>query len=97
MSCALPVGTKNSGGREWDHHVRRLAVSALIAVIVLQPAFHLLRRPLTGVGWFQLTGAVVLAGLAERVRYLGGDLAAGTVQPHGFRLRVVVPFGSEAS
>jgi two-component system, NarL family, sensor histidine kinase DesK len=32
-----------------------------------------------------------LAGLAERVRILGGELAAGTVEPHGFRLRVVVP------
>jgi two-component system, NarL family, sensor histidine kinase DesK len=32
-----------------------------------------------------------LAGLAERVRSLGGELAAGTVEPQGFRLRVVVP------
>ena len=32
-----------------------------------------------------------LAGLAERVRRLGGDLAAGVVEPHGFLLRVVVP------
>jgi two-component system, NarL family, sensor histidine kinase DesK len=32
-----------------------------------------------------------LAGLAERVRSLGGELAAGTVDPQGFLLRVVVP------
>jgi two-component system, NarL family, sensor histidine kinase DesK len=32
-----------------------------------------------------------LAGLAERVRALGGEIAAGSVPPHGFRLRVVVP------
>jgi two-component system sensor histidine kinase DesK len=32
-----------------------------------------------------------LAGLAERVRSLGGELAAGAVEPPGFLLRVVVP------
>jgi two-component system sensor histidine kinase DesK len=32
-----------------------------------------------------------LAGLAERVRSLGGELAAGAVEPQGFLLRVVVP------
>jgi two-component system sensor histidine kinase DesK len=32
-----------------------------------------------------------LAGLAERVRGLGGDLAAGPLQPRGFRLRVTIP------
>jgi two-component system, NarL family, sensor histidine kinase DesK len=32
-----------------------------------------------------------LVGLAERVRILRGELAAGTTEPHGFRLRVVVP------
>jgi two-component system sensor histidine kinase DesK len=32
-----------------------------------------------------------LAGLAERVRRLGGELAAGVVEPQGFLLRVVVP------
>jgi two-component system sensor histidine kinase DesK len=36
-------------------------------------------------------GGSGLAGLAERVRSLGGDLAAGTTEPHGFRLRVAVP------
>jgi two-component system, NarL family, sensor histidine kinase DesK len=35
-----------------------------------------------------------LAGLAERVRDLGGELAAGAIEPHGFRLRVVVPVGA---
>jgi two-component system, NarL family, sensor histidine kinase DesK len=38
-----------------------------------------------------------LAGLAERVRSLGGELAAGSVEPRGFRLRVVVPLASQAS
>src|SRR5215472_3486303 len=46
---------------------------------------------------FRLTqprpGGSGLAGLAERVRSLGGELAAGTVEPQGFRLRVVVPTG----
>jgi len=32
-----------------------------------------------------------LAGLAERVRILGGELSAGTTEPQGFSLRVVVP------
>jgi two-component system, NarL family, sensor histidine kinase DesK len=32
-----------------------------------------------------------LVGLAERVRSLGGELAAGAVEPQGFRLRVAVP------
>lgn len=39
------------------------------------------------------SGGSGLAGLAERVRSLGGDLAAGSVEPRGFRLRVVVPLG----
>ena len=34
---------------------------------------------------------VRLAGLGERVRQLGGKLAAGPVRPRGFRLRVSVP------
>jgi two-component system, NarL family, sensor histidine kinase DesK len=37
-----------------------------------------------------------LAGLAERVRSLGGEIAAGTVEPHGFVLRVVVPLTPQA-
>src|SRR5215469_946051 len=41
-------------------------------------------------------GGSGLAGLAERVRSLGGELAAGTVEPQGFRLRVVVPIGPQA-
>jgi two-component system sensor histidine kinase DesK len=40
-------------------------------------------------------GGSGLAGLAERVRSLGGELAAGTVEPQGFRLRVVVPTGHQ--
>jgi two-component system sensor histidine kinase DesK len=32
-----------------------------------------------------------LAGLGERIRQLGGELAAGPVQPHGFLLRVSIP------
>jgi len=41
-------------------------------------------------------GGSGLAGLAERVRGLGGELVAGGVEPHGFRLRVVVPPGPHA-
>jgi two-component system sensor histidine kinase DesK len=37
-----------------------------------------------------------LAGLAERVRALGGELAAGAVDGRGFLLRVVVPLSPEA-
>jgi two-component system, NarL family, sensor histidine kinase DesK len=40
-------------------------------------------------------GGSGLAGLAERVRSLGGELAAGAVEPQGFRLRVMVPLGSQ--
>lgn len=42
------------------------------------------------------SGGSGLAGLTERVQSLGGELVAGTVEPHGFRLRVVVPLGSPA-
>ncbi len=38
-------------------------------------------------------GGSGLAGLAERVRSLGGEVAAGAVEPRGFRLRVMVPLG----
>jgi two-component system, NarL family, sensor histidine kinase DesK len=38
-----------------------------------------------------------LAGLADRVRELGGEIAAGAVRPHGFQLRVVVPLRPQAS
>jgi two-component system, NarL family, sensor histidine kinase DesK len=37
-----------------------------------------------------------LAGLAERVRGLGGELAAGALEPQGFLLRVVVPLRPQA-
>jgi two-component system, NarL family, sensor histidine kinase DesK len=37
-----------------------------------------------------------LAGLAERVRGLGGELAAGAVDGRGFLLRVVVPLSPQA-
>ncbi len=37
-----------------------------------------------------------LAGLAERVRSLGGELAAGSVEPQGFLMRVVVPLAQQA-
>jgi two-component system sensor histidine kinase DesK len=36
-----------------------------------------------------------LAGLAERVRSLGGEIAAGAVEPQGFLLRVVVPLSAQ--
>jgi two-component system sensor histidine kinase DesK len=38
-----------------------------------------------------------LAGLAERVRALGGDLSAGQVRPCGFRLRVTIPISGRES
>lgn len=41
-------------------------------------------------------GGSGLPGLAERVRDLGGELAAGTTEPHGFLLRVVVPLSPPA-
>jgi two-component system sensor histidine kinase DesK len=37
-----------------------------------------------------------LAGLAERVRSLGGNIAAGSIEPQGFLLRVVVPLSQQA-
>ena len=42
------------------------------------------------------SGGSGLTGLGERVRGLGGELVAGKVEPHGFRLRVVVPLGPRA-
>jgi two-component system, NarL family, sensor histidine kinase DesK len=41
-------------------------------------------------------GGSGLAGLAERVHGLGGELVAGAVAPQGFRLRVVVPLGTQS-
>jgi two-component system, NarL family, sensor histidine kinase DesK len=41
-------------------------------------------------------GGSGLAGLAERVHGLGGELAAGPVAPQGFRLRIVVPLGMQS-
>ena len=53
-----------------------------------QPAVVAARSALPGSG---------LAGLAERVRSLGGEIAAGAVGPHGgFLLRVVVPLPGQA-
>jgi two-component system, NarL family, sensor histidine kinase DesK len=49
--------------------------------------------PEPGYGRLRRTGSG-LAGLSERVRLLGGDLAAGPGRPHGFRLRVSIPFPS---
>ena len=37
-----------------------------------------------------------LAGLAERVRSLGGEVAAGSVSGHGFLLRVAIPVAAQA-
>jgi two-component system sensor histidine kinase DesK len=42
-------------------------------------------------------GGSGLAGLAERVRSLGGELAAGSVEPRGFKLRVAVPVKPETA
>ena len=45
-----------------------------------------------GQGRVRLAGSG-LAGVAERVHSLGGELAAGVIAPRGFRLRVTVPLG----
>ncbi|HXW88580.1 MAG TPA: sensor histidine kinase [Streptosporangiaceae bacterium] len=50
--------------------------------------------PSDGGGRIRLGGSG-LAGLAERIQGLGGELLAGAVAPRGFRLRVVVPLGSQ--
>ncbi len=47
-----------------------------------------------GSGRIKLGGSG-LAGLAERIQGLGGELLAGAVAPRGFRLRVVVPLGPQ--
>lgn len=62
MSRELPVGTEDRAARSWIFYCR-LLMSVLVAVLVLQPAFHLLRGPLTGTAWFQLIGALAMAGL----------------------------------
>jgi two-component system, NarL family, sensor histidine kinase DesK len=41
-------------------------------------------------------GGSGLAGLAERIHSLGGELMAGTAAPQGFRLRVMVPLGAQS-
>ncbi len=41
-------------------------------------------------------GGSGLAGLAERVHSLGGELVAGALAGQGFRLRVVVPVGTQS-
>jgi two-component system sensor histidine kinase DesK len=58
---------------------------------VVDPATAAPAEP--GYGRLRRTGSG-LAGLSERVRQLGGDLAAGPVRPHGFKLRVSIPFPS---
>ena len=42
----------------------------------------------------ELAEAIRRVAKGERVRQLGGDLAAGPVRPHGFKLRVAIPFPS---
>lgn len=50
-----------------------------------------------GITWGRpVFGGSGLAGLAERVRSLGGELAAGSIEPKGFLLRVVVPLTPQA-
>jgi two-component system, NarL family, sensor histidine kinase DesK len=60
------------------------------AVAVAAPAAEPTVEP--GYTWPRRTGSG-LAGLGERVRQLGGELAAGPVPPAGFRLRVTIPLG----
>jgi two-component system sensor histidine kinase DesK len=49
--------------------------------------------PAPGIARLRATGSG-LAGLGERVRELGGDLAAGRGTPRGFRLRVTLPLAA---
>jgi hypothetical protein len=65
--------------------------ASITAAEVVGPATAAPAEP--GYGRLRRTGSG-LAGLSERVRLLGGDLAAGPVRPHGFRLRVSIPFPS---
>ncbi|MGH3393946.1 MAG: sensor histidine kinase, partial [Streptosporangiaceae bacterium] len=61
----------------------RAAVAQVVTPVTPVPA-----EP--GYGWPRRTGSG-LAGLSERVRQLGGKLAAGPVRPRGFRLQVSIP------
>lgn len=75
----------DDGGRTLDRQNATFAQSrSLLPVPESEPGCPRPRR--TGSG---------LAGLGERVRQLGGELAAGPVQPHGFRLRVSIPMASD--
>jgi len=56
------LAAEDADGRSWTVF-RRTGVSLLIAFALLQPAISRLGRPLDGRGWFQVIGAVVLAGL----------------------------------
>ncbi len=65
------------------------AASARAAVTqMVSPASPAPAEP--GYSWPRRTGSG-LAGLGERVRQLSGELAAGPVRPHGFRLQVSIP------
>ena len=58
------LAAEDADGRSWTL-LRRTLVSGLIIFALLQPAINLFGHPLDGRRWFQLTGAAVLAALAE--------------------------------
>ena len=64
------------------------AMASTAPAEVVDPAAPAPAEP--GYGRLRRTGSG-LAGLGERVRQLSGELAAGPVRPHGFRLRVSIP------
>jgi two-component system sensor histidine kinase DesK len=75
-----------------DGNARPASAISLDSVSPAEPPAH---QPVAaGNHWPPLAGSG-LAGLAERVRGLGGELVAGAVSPHGFRLRVTLPFSSD--
>ena len=95
---------EDADGRSWAVF-RRTGVSLLIAFALLPPASTpdaLTTALTTGPAGRAASRAEPafagsgLAGPAERVRSLGGDLAAGAVEPQGFLLRVVVPCAPQA-
>lgn len=61
MARDLPALTPDNDGR--SEAVRKVVVSIFLAVILLQPAVHLLSSARSGLEWFQLSGALTLTGV----------------------------------
>ncbi len=80
----LPPPTRSGPGAHAD------AADLAPASVAVAEAAATSAAPESGYSWPRRTGSG-LAGLGERVRQLSGELAAGPVRPHGFRLRVSIP------